>query len=315
MANLTISNPNAAKLSIGEQSTVKNYFIQEKASNTWTAYNSDFKCFQEFCAYREVGSLPAEPQTVAAYVAYLDSERGFKASTINRRLSAIAYFHEQGEHKDPTKAQSIKRMMKGFRRSKKGESKKQAAAVPLDLVEEICKGLAEKKDPMSIRARALLIVAFLGGFRRSELANLKWEDLSPSENGYTALVRFSKTDQEGEGKIKALPYRANPYACPVRALNDLRDINPHDYIFTSIRKGGKVSGKQLTGHSVNEIITRFVGNTFSSHSFRAGFVTHAFKIGISEREISNQTGHKHIPTLRGYGRRETAFQDNAVTKM
>jgi integrase len=58
-----------------------------------------------------------------------------------------------------------------------------------------------------IRDRALLLLGFLGAFRRSELAALTWEHLDWRENGISLLVRRSKNDPEGAGMVKPRPAR------------------------------------------------------------------------------------------------------------
>ena len=63
------------------------------------------------------------------------------------------------------------------------------------------------------RDQAMLLVGFLGGFRRSELAALDVADLDFTREGLVITVRRSKTDQEGEGLKKALPFRPDPAAC------------------------------------------------------------------------------------------------------
>ncbi len=74
---------------------------------------------------------------------------------------------------------------------------------------------------LSIRDRALVLVALVTGMRRSELAALRWADVEPTSEGLLAWVRRSKTDQTGEGRPVAVP-RGRGDSCPVRALRDLR---------------------------------------------------------------------------------------------
>ena len=74
---------------------------QEKAPATRKAYRSDFARFQAFCLNRGVASLPAKPETVAAYLAS-EAESGLKPSTISRRCAAIGYVSKLRMSKNST---------------------------------------------------------------------------------------------------------------------------------------------------------------------------------------------------------------------
>src|SRR2546426_855931 len=69
-----------------------------------------------------------------------------------------------------------------------------------------------------IRDRAILLVGFAGAFRRSELAGMTLDDIQFTNDGLVITLRHSKTDQEGEGYDKGIPYGSTPATCPVRAL-------------------------------------------------------------------------------------------------
>jgi integrase len=68
-----------------------------------------------------------------------------------------------------------------------------------------------------MRDRAILLVGFAGAFRRSELAGLTLDDIQFTNDGLVITLRHSKTDQEGEGYVKGIPYGSTPATCPVRA--------------------------------------------------------------------------------------------------
>jgi integrase len=73
------------------------------------------------------------------------------------------------------------------------------------------------ESPRGLRDRALLLIGFAGGFRRSELAALDFADVEDSEDGLKILIRRSKADQEGEGRKLGIPFGSDPRTCPVRA--------------------------------------------------------------------------------------------------
>ena len=72
----------------------------------------------------------------------------------------------------------------------------------------------DKIDENKIRDKALILIGFAGGFRRSELVSILNEDIEFVPEGLKILIRRSKTDQSGEGVIKAIPYFDNKEFCP-----------------------------------------------------------------------------------------------------
>ncbi len=75
------------------------------------------------------------------------------------------------------------------------------------------------------RDAALLLMGFTGAHRRSELVNLQMRDVSVHRtDGLHVRLRSSKTDQEGAGTVRALPYGKDPATCPPCALIRWRRI-------------------------------------------------------------------------------------------
>ena len=104
-------------------------------------------------------------------------------------------------------------------------------------------------DKEKIRDKALILIGFAGGFRRSELVNIDYEDIEFVNEGVKILIKRSKTDQSGEGIIKAIPYFDNQEFCPVLALKN--------YIKEkfSIKTKGKIF--DISDKSVALIIKRY----------------------------------------------------------
>ena len=67
-----------------------------------------------------------------------------------------------------------------------------------------------------LRDKSIILVGFGGGFRRSELISVDYEDLEFVQEGVKINIRKSKTDQFGEGMIKGLPYFSNEIYCLCR---------------------------------------------------------------------------------------------------
>ena len=169
-------------------------------------------------------------------------------------------------------------------------------------------------DENKIRDKALILVGFAGGFRRSELVNLLNEDIEFVTEGVKILIRKSKTDQSGEGNIKAIPYFDNQEFCPVIALkkyinSKLKEKNNEDKIFN------------ISDKSVALIIKRYAekagldASNYAGHSLRSGFATTAAEFGAEERNIMAMTGHKTTQMVRRYIQEANLFKNNALNKI
>jgi site-specific recombinase XerD len=298
---------------------IASYAANSKAANTWKAYQADLRDFATWCEAHSLISLPATPETVAAYLADL-TER-CKVATIQRRLSAISQQHAAARLESPTRSAVVRLTMQGIRRTHapvQGVRKVQPAvtSVIYKLVDPLGSSLIDLRD------RALILLGFAGAFRRSELAQLQLTDITETEDGLRVRLRHSKTDQEGEGFVKGIPYGHEYKTCPVRAWKTWKEAAgiTDGYAFRSITRHSKL-GASLSDRAVAEIIKRrakvagLAYTEFSGHSLRAGLATAAAQAGVSERVIAKQTGHKSLPVLRGYIREGSLFTENAAAKV
>jgi integrase len=179
------------------------------------------------------------------------------------------------------------------------------------------------QDLRGLRDRAMLLAGFAGGFRRSELAALRVENVETTPDGLIVRLGRSKTDQEGQGRPVALPYGSDQETCPVRALRawlEQAGITSGP-LFRALDRFGVVSDKALHPDSVGYLVKRAAGRAgfetaeYAGHSLRAGLATQAAMNGASELAIMKQTGHRSLATVRKYIREGSLFRDNAATKL
>jgi site-specific recombinase XerD len=284
----------------------------EKAASTRKAYGTDFRIFKEWCEARGVLSLPAAPETVAAYLA--GHAGTSKASTLGRRVAAIRYAHKLAGHPLPTDAEGVKATMRGIRRTYGSARVRKAPVVAAKMLGMV----ATAPDKLAgLRDRALLLVGFGGALRRSELVALDVADIQETETGLLVTIRGSKTDQERAGATVAIA--RGDVACPAKALQEWLDAAGIEAgpIFRPIDKGGTVRDSRLTDRSVANIVKAYAkragfdASTFSGHSLRAGFLTSAAGKGASIFKMMDVSRHKSVDTLRGYVRDAELFKDHA----
>ncbi len=291
-----------------EIETLKN-LKNSKAHNTLRAYNADFRDFSAFCAKNGLNSIPSEPKIVAIYLTYLSSFS--KYSTLKRRLASIKVVHKLKGHYIDTKHPIIIENLMGIKR-KMGV--KQIAKKPLlinDLKIIINVIDQEKNNLKRLQNKALLLVGFAGGFRRSELVSIEYDDLDFVTEGVKIIIRRSKTDQTGQGMTKAIPYFDNKTYCPVTSLRNW--IN-----FLNIDKGKIFNISDKTVALTIKKYALLAGldqKKYAGHSLRSGFATSTAETGADERSIMAMTGHKTTQMVRRYINESNLFKNNALNKI
>ncbi|MDB5964161.1 MAG: integrase [Polaromonas sp.] len=309
----TEPNLDPPQLPAPAQALADSFAMAEKAASTMRAYRSDARVFDAWCTGHGVRAFPAEPSTVAAFLAS-EAKRGVKASTIARRAAAIRYAHKARDLPDPTASEQVRRVSRGIRRTI-GTAPTQKAPATAEIVAAMLShcppGAAGRRD------RALLALGFAGAFRRSELVALDVADLIEVADGYRVLIRRSKTDQEAAGQEVAILH--GRHILPVRAVQDWLAVSgiTEGPLFRPIARSGRVLDARLTDRSIADVVKKYaraVGldpATFSGHSLRAGFVTTAAERDVNESRIMDVTRHKDSRTVRGYVRRASMFKGHA----
>jgi len=294
-----------------------------KANNTIRAYKSDFHDFGLFCVKNGFKSMPTDPKTVSLYLTYLATKDN-KISTIKRRIVSIGVVHKMKGHYLDTKHPAIVENLLGIKRRKGVKQKSKKPLLINDLKKIINVIDEENSSEIKIaRDRSIILLGFGGGFRRNELVSLDYEDLDFVNEGIKINIKKSKTDQFGEGSIKALPYFDNPHYCPVKSIQSWIKISKINKgaIFRKFHKGIKLSNIRLSDQSVALLIKYYLNlagidnKNYSGHSLRSGFATSAAEAGAEERSIMNMTGHKSTEMVRRYIKEANLFKNNALNKI
>ena len=299
-----------------------NNLKNSKANNTLRAYKSDFKDFEIFCSKHGLSALPTEPKIVSLYLTHLS--KNSKISTLRRRLVSISMVHKLKGHYLDTKHPIIVENLMGIRRVK-GSLQKGKKPILINHLKLIINAINDQKieEIKKSRDRALILTGFGGGFRRTELVSIDYEDLEFVQEGLKIIIRRSKTDQYGEGMIKGLPYFNNEIYCPVKNLQKWLKISKikSGPIFRKFSKGLSLTDKRLTDQTVVLLIKEYLNlagienKNFAGHSLRSGFATVAAESGADERSIMAMTGHKTTQMVRRYIREANIFKNNALNKI
>lgn len=299
--------PRAINCTDGE--AVRELIEHSVSDSTRVAYVSDLKHFAEWG-----GVLPAAPEIVAAYVAAYAGT--LSVATITRRVATLSKAHQAMAGSNPCQSALVKATLQGLRR-KHGTAQKQAKALTREDLFAILDPMGDSmKD---VRDRALLLVGFAGGFRRSEVVGLDVADIEQVRQGIIIMLRHSKTDQDGAGRKIGIPHGRTRH-CPVSAVTDwlTRSGITEGAIFRPITRHGQLRPQRLSGDAVSEVIRERLAAAgidpkgYSGHSLRAGLATSAAQAGASTIKIRQQTGHSSDTMLARYIRDGELFVGNAA---
>lgn len=286
--------------------------------NTRRAYTSAWASFCEWCMGAGKAPLPAEEPLLVAYVAHLEN-LCVTHSTVVRHISAIRRFHTL--HKKPLRTgAALADVMRGHARKHGRAAEHQATGMRLNHLRAIVRPL-DPTDIRDVRDRAIILLGFAGGFRRSELAALTVADVADHQDGIHITVRRSKADQEGRGMAKAVPFGSRPDTCPVLAYQAWIGMSGvgSGRVFRAIRKNGAVWGDGITDRVIAEVVkarakAAGINGTWSGHSLRRGFATEAAARGVPRHQIMKDGGWTSS-AVDAYIEAGSSFKDRAASRL
>lgn len=301
-----------------EIAAARGYRAQAKAANTLRAYTSDWNQFESWCDERSLDPLPARPEAVATYLASL--ALGGKAdTTIGRHLAAIGWKHRQDGLVAPVQRDErmvIADTLAGIRREARARpSARKVAITASELAAMIA--AADGQGTRAIRDRAIMALGLAAALRRSELVALEWRDVELVERGLRLTLRHSKTDQEGEGQVIAVP--SGKTLKPVKRLQAWLAVRGGGAgpLFYRIDPQGRMTDQPMSDRSIARLIQKYASriglkpDMVAGHSLRAGFLTEASRTGATIAKMQEVSRHKKVEVLLGYVRSAELFDDHA----
>jgi integrase len=310
---------------------LKRMLIQSADSASTRRNRQHFwKKFKEWCEAHDAAPLPADPDTV---VIYLLNQAGQlqKKSTLNNMRWAIDTTHQQHGLMAPTDDPEVKQQIKGLFRTmaeqrpeQVTQSKKKPITINQIRIMDFPKGV------LGLRDKALLLLGFATGMRRSELAAVRKDHIEETEYGLRIRIPRSKSDQLGDGDsvdvIRAAMGR-NQKHCPVKTVQELMVENPYEHLFMRVRRVNTPEGyrkskmllepnrfidRPLDGSGVYRIVKKYgrqIGlapEDLGGHSLRAGCATYLLEKEVPPAAVQKQMRHKSFNTTQQYNRGETA---------
>lgn len=305
------------------------YAAQATSENTNAAYKADWADFVGWCHSKGAEPVPPDPQLIGLYItdlaAPVSGAPALSVATIERRLSGLGWQYQQRGMRLDRRDRHIATVFAGIKRQH-ARPPRQKEAVSAEDIRAMVATLGF--DLRGLRDRAILLLGYAGGLRRSEIVGLDVaRDDTPDSRGWVEtfdqgalLILNAKT---GWREVE-IGRGSSDQTCPVHALEQWLDYAKIDFgpIFVGIAKGGTTPlPRRLNDKHVARLIKQTVLNAgirsdlpqkerlalFSGHSLRAGLATHA---SVDERHVQKQLGHASPDMTRRYQRNRDRFRVN-----
>jgi len=315
--------------------TARDYARQAASENTLKAYAKDWAHFARWCRMRGVEPLPASPQLIGLYIADLAAPNGkalsqaasrpLSVSSIERRLSGLIWGYAQRGERLDRKDRHIASVLAGIRRKHARPPAQKEAILPDDLRDMLA---TLPHDLRGLRDRAILLIGFAGGLRRSEIVSLDHgKDDTPGSGGWVDIMDdgalITLRGKTGWRDVE-IARGSSDQTCPVHALSQWMHYARIDFgpLFVAVsRNGRKATGERLSDKHVARLIKQTVEEAglrpelskaerlalYSGHSLRAGLASSA---EVDERYVQKQLGHASAEMTRRYQRRRDRFRVN-----
>ncbi|AWD23653.1 tyrosine-type recombinase/integrase [Fuscovulum blasticum] len=315
--------------------TARGYARAAASENTLKAYARDWAQFTRWCRMRGAEPLPPSPQLIGLYLADLaapggkapsqPASRPLSVASIERRLSGLVWACAQRGERLDRKDRHIASVLAGIRRKHARPPVQKAAILPEDLRDMLA---TLPHDLRGLRDRAILLIGFAGGLRRSEIVSLDLgRDDTPESGGWVEVleggVLITLRGKTGWREVE-IARGSSDQTCPVHALAQWLHFARIDFgpIFVAVsRNGARATGERLSDKHVARLIKQTVEaaglrpelpkaerlTLYSGHSLRAGLASSA---EVDERHIQKQLGHASAEMTRRYQRRRDRFRIN-----
>lgn len=319
--------------------TARDYARAAASENTLKAYARDWAHFARWCRMRGADPLPPSSELIGLYIADLAAPQGqmegkapspsasrpLSVASIERRLSGLAWDYAQRGQRLDRKDRHIATVLAGIRRKHARPPTQKEAILPEDIRAMLA---TLPHDLRGLRDRAILLIGFAGGLRRSEIVALDHgKDDTPDSGGWVQILDdgalLTLRGKTGWREVE-IGRGSSDQTCPVHALTQWLHYARIDFgpIFVAVSRNGlRATKDRLSDKHVARLIKQTVRDSglrpdlpeaeriklYSGHSLRAGLASSA---EVDERYVQKQLGHASAEMTRRYQRRRDRFRVN-----
>lgn len=253
--------------------TFKRYLLSKRYSpNTINTYSEALKSFLTFCNTKAIKEISNED--VIAYNNDYILKNKFSSSYQNQIVNAIKLFFKI------VKETAIE--------IDKVHRPKREKVLPNVLSKEEIKAILEA--PKNLKHKAMLSMIYSCGLRRSELLNLKPNDIDSKRN--VVIIRQSKGKKD----------RITPLSPKILELLRVyyKEYSPKSYLFEGQEKNTQYSARSLEEVLKKSIKLATIKKPVTLHWLRHSYATHLLESGTDLRYIQELLGHNSSKTTEIY---------------
>lgn len=310
----------------------RGYAEAASSANTRRAYGADWRHYAAWCRREGIDPLPPDPQVIGLYITACAAGvksvggRASSVTTINRRLSALAWNFTQKGHRLDRSDRHIATVMAGIRNTHASPPRQKEAVLPEDLLAMLA--TCDQGNLRGLRDRAMLLIGFAGGLRRSEITGLDMaRGQTEDGRGWIEIlaggILVTLRGKTGWREVE-IGRGSSPQSCPVTALEvwlKFSRIRSGPIFRRVTGKGKEVGPMRLNDREIARLVKRSALEAgcradlpqsarealFAGHSLRAGLASSA---EVDERYVQKQLGHSSAEMTRRYQRRRDRFRVN-----
>lgn len=224
---------------------------------------------------RRAGKPPrdATDADLTAYLAYLETERRASAATLNLAISAVRFFYV---------------VVLGLPLAMRRRRPKSDRRLPMVLSKAEILRVVDALP--SLKHKAMILLAYSGGLRVSEIVHLRYQDLD--RDRHTIYIRAAKGRKDRYTLLSDTAWKV--------VESYVRSERPRSWLFEGRTPGYPLSVRAIQGVFYSACRRAAIGKRVSIHTLRHSFATHLLESGTDLRYIQTLLGHASPATTAVY---------------
>ena len=253
------------------QEYIDKLIIRRYSESTKQTYVSMFREFMAYFRDRDLDDIVE--LEVKQYLLHLINNKGVSDSYQNQMINAIKFYYEKVKGNEKTVYYL--------------ERPRKSKLLPVVLSKKEVKSIIENTN--NLKHRCMLMLIYSAGLRRSELLNMKVDDIDFDRS--LVAIRCAKGKKD---RISLLSKKLVP-------VLELYIVTYHPKVF--LFEGSK--GVQYSGSSIRQLFKRAckkagITKHATPHTLRHSFATHLLEQGTDLRYIQELLGHQSSKTTEIY---------------
>ena len=270
------------------------------APSTIRAYEKNFERFITYSEMLHECALPATGNLVTRFIKQISDGR-LKSASIRIAVASISAIHKLNQLSDPTTHPEVRLELRRMHRTL-GRGSRQAIGINYETLNKMIDHTED--DLIGFRDRALVLTAYAGMCRRSELIELRVDDISyTGDQSIKIKLRRSKTDQDRLGRWLFLNEEAQESIIGWLKSSGIKEGK----LFRGINRTNILS-EGLSASQVNRIYKKLAQKSEMEPSFIKGISGHSMRVGAAQDLVKSGASLPLIMSLGRWSKPDTAMR-------